>query len=132
MGWGIAGHIGAAGAVHGDGLTPVPVVAAQIGGVGQEITRRVELGHEGVVIAIVEGFVVSPGGGGITPGAGPPGHVGVLGAVQSDAFSAIPIDPTRVGGVGKGASRGVQLGDEDIPPAVVGRIIRPARGGIVR
>ncbi len=69
------GHVGIAGAVHGDSVGLIPSVAADVAAVDQARARGVHLGHEGVAAAVER--EVGPDGCRKIVGPGFSGHVGV-------------------------------------------------------
>src|SRR5262249_3782129 len=109
---GVAGHVGGAGGVHGDGLAGVVAAAPEVGREDEGIPGGGELGHEGVG-AGGQGGLVGPGRGREVGRGGAAGDVGTAGGVHGHGVGLVPAAAAEVGREEQPAG-GAELADEGV------------------
>ncbi len=138
-GSGVAGEVGVARGVDGDGGAAVVAGAAEEGRVGERGAGGVDAGGEHVAGAAAVRPLESAGGGEEAGGLRHARDPGVAGGVHGDDAVVVADDArvvlvagaAQVGGVGEGAG-GVELGDEGVGAAAEGGLCGAAGGGEVR
>src|SRR5215217_2538157 len=102
---------------HRDVVAPIVTGSPKESGVVKRRARGVELRHERVSTAVVEGGIEGAWGGGIVGGGGAPRHVGPA-VSHRDAAAVIQISPKerspKEGGVVQRRARRVELGNEGV------------------
>ena len=120
----LAGHIGAAAAIHRDCPSLPAAVPAQIGGVDQGAAACVELGQERDYAPVGQGSLIGARRHreGVRRGDGCAGHVGAAGGIHRDAVRCVVGHGAQAGGVDEGAAGGVELRHESVFHRPAGRI----------
>ena len=105
-----ASHVGVAAGVEGNAKPRIAVfiadvsAAAQVGGVDQRGSGRVQLSYESVAIGGAQGCLNGAGGSGENGGRSGAGYIGVAAGINGDAVARSAADAAQVGGVEQGCS----------------------------
>lgn len=111
-GGGLAAEVDLLGDVDDDVVGAVDRDAAEVGGIEDLRSSRVELGEEGVIAALEVGLERVADG--EVRRLGVAGDVGLAIGIDGDAFDKILVGPAKVGGVDEAGAFGVDLGDEAV------------------
>ena len=114
----VAGHVGAAGAIHGDAEPRIDHASADVAAVDESRAIGVHLGHEGVLPAVVgEVGADLDREAHLLVGVGDSGHVRTSCGIHCDAVSHLGPPTADVPAVDERLSLRVDLGHEGVPAA---------------
>src|SRR5439155_12254291 len=109
---------GVAGRVDRDAMATVTPSPAEVGGVDGGRAGGIELRHEGIAGALLEGGLEGPHGRKVER-VGEPCHVGVAGGVHGDAAALVKPVPAEIGGIREGWI------DDEWQARIVGGDVKP-------
>ena len=124
IGFRIPGHVGVAGAVHGDAPGFVIRVPADVTAVEERSAGGVHLGDERFTTAVIR--EIRAHGDREVGRVRISGHVGIADAVHGDALANVPPTAADIAGVEERGAGGVHLGNEGVVGVAVVREARTA------